>query len=187
MLDLAEGGIDDAKYRPLPGGGPTLAAACDDRDHEFSPAPSDLHLDSIEQWHGGRVPDTYHRLVRCRTCGLSGSVLGQFLGHELPFVCDRCGTESMPSEDPDRAFSPNPEWTDAFLCGSCASDVAEEYEAYDVSCYRCGVSLGTNEDNQYVPAQSLLGERLGADEDDSADVLFVCDPCREAVLDDTPL
>lgn len=92
-------------------------------------------------------------------------------------MCDRCENEVLPQED-DITFSPNPEWGDAYLCRDCADAVAAEYEPYDVECWECGRDLGTNEENMALPANSMLGQALGAEDADEA-VIFVCDKCRD--------
>jgi hypothetical protein len=182
MLGLSEGGIDAERYVPLEGGGPTLADACDDGSHTFHPRPSHLGLDD-GTWHarydGRSVADRYLDLVRCSRCGLSGSVLMEFLGHGTPTVCDRCEGEVMPGEP--SVFSPTPGWADATLCGECTRRAEAEYEPFEVACFGCGTSLGTNEDNEYIPPTSVLGRKLGATEE-TDDPLFACEACRETAL-----
>lgn len=127
-LDLDTAGIDDSKYRPL-GSGPKLSEACSEGDHDWFPLPSDLGWDDVDAWQtsfGERsAVDTYHRIVRCRRCGLSGDVLMEFAGHERPSVCDRCGNEILPGDE-EASFSPKPEWGDAHLCEACTATVRED-------------------------------------------------------------
>lgn len=184
MIDVDGGGIDAAKYRPLPGGGPTLDAACEDGDHVFYPRPSYLGIDGTEAWHasheGTSIRDTYLNIVRCQKCALSGSVLVEFLGHATPKICDRCEEEVLPSEA-DIAFAPTPEWPDCFLCGDCAEAVEDEYEPSPVECYSCGSDLGTDEENHAIHPTSGIGTELGADGDDGA--IYLCHGCWRSISD----
>lgn len=174
LLDVTEGGIDAAKYVQLPGGGPTLAAACEDGEHAFSPTPSDMGLDDRDAWIPAR--DAYHAATRCKRCGLSATTLIEFLDHAAPTICDCCERELLPETD-DIVWEPTPEWLDASVCRSCADDLQAAYEAYEVTCYGCEEALGTNEENNLIPATSMLGQRLGVTDTDLAS-FYLCTDCR---------
>lgn len=118
MAGVSEAGIDDRKYLELPGGGPTLKDSCPEGTHRFYPLPSELGEEI--------VVSTYENVVRCKVCGLSGDVISDFLGHEIPTVCNRCGSDALPME---RSFSPTEEWRDAILCNKCTKVVTEEQDS----------------------------------------------------------
>jgi hypothetical protein len=133
QLGVSSAGIEDSKYAPL-GCGPTLEHACDQTEHDWTPLPSELFHDPeqsySEQYDRHRNIPHYDRVVRCRRCGLSGSVLANVAGHPLPDVCARCGSDIIPGTDEDSTLlvartddGTNPpgcdDYVDCSLCGDC--------------------------------------------------------------------
>lgn len=128
---LEKHGLDSERYQPL-GPGPRIAQICDADTHEWNPNPEEL-------WPGGVPADVrermvdhpreiYDRIVRCKRCGLSGDVAGQFgmYGmdgneyHAPPWFCTRC-RESYP----DAEF----EYIGDFpYCSDCAIELGDESE-----------------------------------------------------------
>lgn len=100
MANLDEDGLDSDRYRPL-GSGPRLDQICEPEEHDWFPWPDDIWQGIPSDDSNEQVPspsrDFYSRLARCKRCGLSGSVAGQFGGyvkrghHETPWFCYECG------------------------------------------------------------------------------------------------
>lgn len=124
QVRLDEHGLDSDRYRSL-GPGPRIDQICDPEDHAWHPWPDEL-------WPGGPSPEVreqmsdhprsfYGRIVRCKRCGLSGSVAGQFGfygsdaqdAHEAPWFCLECGEAHAGS---DLVYQ-----GDAPFCSDCAS------------------------------------------------------------------
>jgi len=78
---LYEYGLDSDRYRPL-GPGPRIDQICDPEDHHRFPKPDQIWDGLPSGESRERIPghprDFYDRLVRCKRCGLSGSVAGEF-------------------------------------------------------------------------------------------------------------
>jgi hypothetical protein len=97
---LDEHGLDSERYRPL-GPGPRIEQTCDPEEHDWFPWPNDLWQDIPSDDQRKQVPghprDFYSQIARCRKCGLSGSVAGQFGDyganghHQTPWFCYECG------------------------------------------------------------------------------------------------
>lgn len=93
-------GLDSERYRPL-GPGPRIDRICEPGSHEWHPWPDTIWPDGPSAEVRERIPgnprDHYSRMVRCKRCGLSGDVAGQFgpYGtdgrHEAPWFCVECG------------------------------------------------------------------------------------------------
>lgn len=178
FLGVNTGGIDETQYEPL-GSGPTLDRACPDGEHDWFPRPSQLGWDDVDRWYTtigeSLVADTYLRIVRCKRCGLSGSVLLEFAGHETPSICDCCGTDVIPGED-EAVWEPTPEWRDSCLCLPCATAEREQYEPVEVACFSCESTLGLEAENTPLAGSSILGQRAGAAADQT---VFLCDSCEQ--------
>lgn len=149
-VDVSSGGIDASKHVPLPPG-PSLDQACSEEVHDWYPQPSQLGFNDADSFRS--YEDTYHRAIRCRKCGLSGSVVGAFLGHSLPILCDRCSEDLLPHMD-DHSWEPTPEWPDAILCTSCTETVVEAYK----KTLRNAMSVEQNSELMRIPHQ-LQGHR----------------------------
>lgn len=181
QLGLSADGIENTQYIQR-GPGPRLDQACDDGNHDWFPTPAEIGWDDVETWEtrvkNRYLSDRYLQFVRCTRCGLSGEVLSIFEGHETPTVCQRCSNEIIPGED-KRVFHATPEWPDTILCGECAADEQERYEPTEVDCYQCGTALGERHENQPIPGSSILGQRVGADPDET---IYLCGDCSEKEL-----
>ena len=98
MLD--KHGLDSERYRLL-GPGPRIDQICEPEEHEWFPWPDDLWPDipsgDLRKQIPGHPRDFYSRIARCKRCGLSGSVAGQFgdygegSHHQTPWFCHECG------------------------------------------------------------------------------------------------
>lgn len=102
LMRLDEHGLDSDRYRPL-GPGPSIAEICEPTDHEWYPPPDRLWPSGPPQEVREAIRenpvDVYARFVRCKRCGLSGDVAGQFGNygsassdfHHPPWFCSKCG------------------------------------------------------------------------------------------------
>jgi hypothetical protein len=156
---VSEHGIDDERYFQLSGGGPTLADACDEGEHVFSPSPSELGIDDADTFR--QNVDTYNRAARCIYCGLSADTIQHFLEDlQTPEVCHRCSTEILPSEGEIAAYSPTPDWQHATLCEPCTEKTINEYSE---TCPHCEEQMEFNDIAHQIshnsPAADILAER----------------------------
>lgn len=119
---LDEHGLDAERYQPL-GPGPRIDQICTPEDHEWHPWPDVLWPGGLSEEVRTAVPghprDLYDRIVRCKRCGLSGSVAGQFGSygvrghHQTPWFCFECG-EALPGHELEYLG-------DVPLCPDCAA------------------------------------------------------------------
>lgn len=96
---LDEHGLDSERYHQL-GPGPRIDHTCDPDEHDWFPRPDDLWQDvpsgDQRKQTPGHPRDFYNRIARCKRCGLSGSVAGQFGNygakghHQTPWFCHEC-------------------------------------------------------------------------------------------------
>ncbi len=97
---LDEHGLDSERYHPL-GAGPRIDQICDPDEHDWHPWPDDIWPsgvpDEVRERVNGHPRTFYDQIVRCKRCGLSGSVAGAFgeYGanglHQPPWFCFECG------------------------------------------------------------------------------------------------
>jgi hypothetical protein len=123
---LDEHGLDSERYRPL-GPGPRIDQICDPEEHEWFPWPDEIWQGvpsgELREQIPGHPHDFYNRIARCKRCGLSGSVAGQFgeYGvqghHQTPWFCFECG-EPFPGHELEYR-------RDVPHCPECAAELDE--------------------------------------------------------------
>lgn len=126
-MRLDEHGLDSDRYRQL-GPGPRIDQICDVEEHEWHPWPDEVWPNGIpdEMWTEipGHPRTFYSRFARCKRCGLSGEVAGEFGDygsrghHQAPWFCHECGDACAGHELVYRR--------DVAHCPDCAAEIDNE-------------------------------------------------------------